>query len=63
MMTYKQEKLLEKKNKTKSMLEDDDNADKVIQGMMGHKFSHEEKAPDVKKADKWETKDWFMKDW
>jgi hypothetical protein len=50
-MTYEQEKLLEKKNKTKSVLEDDDNADKVIQGMMGHEFSHEEKVPDVKKSD------------
>jgi len=48
-MTYEQEKLMEKKNKTKSVLEDDDNADKVIQGMMGHEFSHEEKPPDVKK--------------
>jgi len=29
-----------KKNKTKSVLDDDDNADKVITGMMGHDFSH-----------------------
>ncbi len=51
-LTYEQEKLLEKKNKTKSVLEDDDNADKVITGMMGHNFSNEEKAPDVKKDGK-----------
>jgi len=48
-LTYEQEKMLEKKNKTKSILEEDDNADRVITGMMGHEFSHEEKVPDVNK--------------
>lgn len=50
-ITYEQEKLLKKKSNTKSVLEDDDNADKVITGMMGHEFSHEDKVPDVKKKE------------
>jgi len=47
-LTYEQEKMIERKNKTKSVLTDDDNVDKVITGMMGHNFSNEEKPPDVK---------------
>jgi len=47
-MTYEQEKLLENKRKTKSVLADDNNAEKVFTGMMGHEFSHEEK---IKKDD------------
>ena len=34
-MTYEQEKILKKKNKEKSVLDDEDNAEKVITGMLG----------------------------
>lgn len=37
-LTYEQEKMLKRKNKDKSVLDDEDNADKVIQGMMGKNF-------------------------
>lgn len=40
--------MIQKKNKSKSVLEEDDNADKVITGLLGHNFSNEEKPPDVK---------------
>jgi len=55
-LTYEQEKLISKKNKTKSVLEDDDNADKVITGFMGHEFSQEHMVEDVKKKDKENSK-------
>jgi hypothetical protein len=35
-LTYEQEKILKKKNKEKSVLDDDDNAEKVITGMLGN---------------------------
>jgi hypothetical protein len=55
-MTYEQEKILEKKGKTKSVLADEDNPDKMIRGYMGHEFSYEEQVPDVKKKDSEEKK-------
>jgi len=42
-LTYEQEKILKKKNKAKSVLDDDDNAEKVITGMLGHNFTVLEK--------------------
>jgi len=49
-LTYEQEKMIQKKSNSKSVLEDDDNADKVITDRLGHNFSNEEKPPDVKKT-------------
>jgi len=43
-LTYEQEKMIDKKNRTKSVLADDDNADKVFVSVAGHNFSNEEKA-------------------
>lgn len=47
-LTYAQEKMIQKKSKTKSVLADEDNADKAISSMLGHNFSEEDKPPDVK---------------
>eukprot|EP01111_Echinosteliopsis_oligospora_P016418 TRINITY_DN681_c0_g1_i3.p1 TRINITY_DN681_c0_g1~~TRINITY_DN681_c0_g1_i3.p1 ORF type:complete len:289 (-),score=79.99 TRINITY_DN681_c0_g1_i3:38-904(-) len=41
-MSEEQEKLYQKMKKDKSVLKDDDNADKAITGMLGHNFSNEE---------------------
>jgi hypothetical protein len=47
-LTHEQQKILEQKRKTKSVLADDNNAEKVFTSMMGHDFSNEDK---VKKED------------
>ena len=48
-LTYEQEKILKKKNKLKSVLDDEDNAEKVIQGMLGHEFHAQDKPDDTAK--------------
>jgi len=41
--SYEVEKINKKKNKTKSVLDEEDNAEKVITGMLGHNFTHYDK--------------------
>ena len=45
-LTYEQEKILKKKAGEKSVLNDEDNAEKVIQGMLGHEFGHHHEVPE-----------------
>lgn len=51
-LTYEQEKMLKKKNKNKSVLDDEDNADKVITSYLGHNFASFELPEDPEKDDK-----------